>query len=69
MTTTIAEQVSNRVKTMAAQSSNAIGAALHERFRASYEPGSPITTEHSDRSLIAHLLGEATGEIWTVTDE
>jgi NAD(P)-dependent dehydrogenase (short-subunit alcohol dehydrogenase family) len=51
------------------QSPDAIGAALHERFQSSYEQGSLITPEHSARSLIAHLLGEATGEIWTVTDE
>jgi NAD(P)-dependent dehydrogenase (short-subunit alcohol dehydrogenase family) len=43
-----------------------IGAALHEHFRASHEQGTLITPAHSARSLIAHLVGEATGEIWTV---
>jgi NAD(P)-dependent dehydrogenase (short-subunit alcohol dehydrogenase family) len=45
-----------------------IGAALHEHFRASYDQGSLITPEHSARSLVAQLVGDATGEIWTVTD-
>jgi NAD(P)-dependent dehydrogenase (short-subunit alcohol dehydrogenase family) len=45
-----------------------IGVALHERFRASYEQGSLITPEHSARSLVAQLVADATGEIWTVTD-
>jgi NAD(P)-dependent dehydrogenase (short-subunit alcohol dehydrogenase family) len=45
-----------------------IGAALHERFQASYEQGSLITPEHSARSLVGRLAGEATGEIWNVTD-
>jgi NAD(P)-dependent dehydrogenase (short-subunit alcohol dehydrogenase family) len=45
-----------------------IGPALHEHFRASYEQGSLITPEHSARSLVAQLVGDATGEIWTVTD-
>ncbi|MGA8014946.1 MAG: SDR family oxidoreductase, partial [Candidatus Dormiibacterota bacterium] len=46
----------------------AIGAALHERFRTAYEQGSLITPEHSARSLLAKLVGDATGEIWTVAD-
>jgi NAD(P)-dependent dehydrogenase (short-subunit alcohol dehydrogenase family) len=50
------------------QSPDEIGAALHEHFRASYEQGSLITPEHSARSLVAQLVGDATGEIWTVTD-
>jgi len=45
-----------------------IGAGLHERFRASYEQGTLITPEHSARSLLAQLVEDATGEIWTVTD-
>jgi NAD(P)-dependent dehydrogenase (short-subunit alcohol dehydrogenase family) len=48
------------------QSPDEIGAALHEHFRASHEQGSLITPALSARSLIVHLLGEATGEIWTV---
>jgi NAD(P)-dependent dehydrogenase (short-subunit alcohol dehydrogenase family) len=51
------------------QSPDAIGAALHEHFRASHELGALITPAHSARSLIEHMLGEATGQIWTVTDE
>jgi NAD(P)-dependent dehydrogenase (short-subunit alcohol dehydrogenase family) len=50
------------------QSPDEIGAALHEHFRASYEQGSLITPEHSARSLLAQLAGDATGEIWTVSD-
>jgi NAD(P)-dependent dehydrogenase (short-subunit alcohol dehydrogenase family) len=45
-----------------------VGAGLHEHFRASYEQGTLITPEHSARSLLAQLVGDATGEIWTVTD-
>ena len=45
-----------------------IGAGLHEHFRASYEQGTLITPEHSARSLLAQLVADATGEIWTVTD-
>jgi NAD(P)-dependent dehydrogenase (short-subunit alcohol dehydrogenase family) len=48
------------------QSPDAIGAALHEHFRASHEQGTLITPAHSARSLVARLVGEATGEIWTV---
>jgi NAD(P)-dependent dehydrogenase (short-subunit alcohol dehydrogenase family) len=50
------------------QSPDEIGAALHEHFQASYEQGSLITPEHSARSLLAQLGGNATGEIWNVTD-
>jgi NAD(P)-dependent dehydrogenase (short-subunit alcohol dehydrogenase family) len=45
-----------------------IGVALHEHFRTSYEQGSLITAEHSARSLLAKLVEDATGEVWTVTD-
>jgi NAD(P)-dependent dehydrogenase (short-subunit alcohol dehydrogenase family) len=45
-----------------------IGVALHEHFRASYEQGSLITPEHSARSVVALLVGDASGEVWTVTD-
>ena len=45
-----------------------IGAALHERFQVSYEQGSLMTPEHSARSLLARLVGDATGKIWTMTD-
>jgi NAD(P)-dependent dehydrogenase (short-subunit alcohol dehydrogenase family) len=50
------------------QSPDDIGAGLHEHFQASYEQGSLITPEHSARSLLAQLAGDATGEIWTVSD-
>jgi 3-oxoacyl-[acyl-carrier protein] reductase len=45
-----------------------IGAGLHEHFRASYEQGTLITPEHSARSLLAQLVEDTTGEIWTVSD-
>lgn len=44
-----------------------IGAALHERFTQAYEQGSLITAGQSARSLLDHLVGDGTGEIWTVT--
>ncbi len=50
------------------QAPDEIGAALHEHFRVSYEQGLLITPEHSARSLVAQLVGDATGKIWTVTD-
>jgi 3-oxoacyl-[acyl-carrier protein] reductase len=46
-----------------------IGANLHDHFEAAYEQGALITPEHSARSLVAHIAGTATGEIWTVTDD
>jgi 3-oxoacyl-[acyl-carrier protein] reductase len=46
-----------------------IGAALHHHFQASYEQGALITPEHSARSLLARMVGTATGEIWTATDD
>jgi NAD(P)-dependent dehydrogenase (short-subunit alcohol dehydrogenase family) len=45
-----------------------IGPALHQHFEASYEQGSLITPEHSARSLVAQLVGDTIGQIWTVTD-
>jgi 3-oxoacyl-[acyl-carrier protein] reductase len=48
------------------QSPDEIGAALHDRFRTSYEQGALITPEHSARSLLARITNTATGEIWTV---
>jgi NAD(P)-dependent dehydrogenase (short-subunit alcohol dehydrogenase family) len=45
-----------------------IGPALHQHFEASYEQGSLIRPEHSARSLVAQLVGDTTGQIWTVTD-
>jgi 3-oxoacyl-[acyl-carrier protein] reductase len=50
------------------QPSDEIGPALHEHFRVSYEQGSLITHEQSARSLVAQVVGDATGGIWTVTD-
>ena len=50
------------------QSPDEIGVALHQHFQASYEQGTLITPEHSARSLLAQLVEDATGEIWTVTD-
>ena len=45
-----------------------IGVALHQHFQASYEQGALITPEHSARSLLTRLGGEATGQIWNATD-
>ena len=45
-----------------------IGAALHDRFQASYEQGALITPERSARSLLARLADGANGEIWSVND-
>ncbi|MGB6771144.1 MAG: SDR family oxidoreductase [Candidatus Dormiibacterota bacterium] len=50
------------------QAPEKIGAALHHRFQVSYEQGALITPEDSARSLLTRLVGEATGEIWSVTD-
>jgi 3-oxoacyl-[acyl-carrier protein] reductase len=50
------------------QPSDKIGVALHEHVRASYEQGSLITPERSARSLVTQIVGDATGETWTVTD-
>jgi NAD(P)-dependent dehydrogenase (short-subunit alcohol dehydrogenase family) len=40
-----------------------IGAGLHQRFNRSYSEGALITPEESAKSLLAHLLSDATGEI------
>ena len=50
------------------QPADEIGETLHDHFQASYEAGSLITPEHSARSLVARLVGDTTGEVWTVTD-
>jgi NAD(P)-dependent dehydrogenase (short-subunit alcohol dehydrogenase family) len=50
------------------QPANEIGEALHDHFQVSYEQGSLITPEQSARSLVARLVGDSTGEVWTVTD-
>ena len=50
------------------QSPDEIGAALHEHFRASYEQGSLITPSTPPGPWSAQLVGDATGEIWNVTD-
>lgn len=41
-----------------------IGGALHQRFLDSYQQGTLITAQDSAALLIAHLLGEETGQIW-----
>jgi NAD(P)-dependent dehydrogenase (short-subunit alcohol dehydrogenase family) len=46
----------------------AIGARLHERFERSHATGSLITPEQSAASLLARLPGDATGQIWSVSD-
>jgi NAD(P)-dependent dehydrogenase (short-subunit alcohol dehydrogenase family) len=45
-----------------------IGTDLHRHFQASYEQGALIPPEQSARSLLTRLAGEATGQIWNVTD-
>jgi NAD(P)-dependent dehydrogenase (short-subunit alcohol dehydrogenase family) len=50
------------------QAPDEIGTELHRRFQASYEQGSLMAPEHSARTLVRRLAGDATGEIWTVTD-
>ncbi len=50
------------------QRAEEIGAALHERFIESYERGSLLTPEESARSLLAKLVGDATGQVWSVND-
>jgi NAD(P)-dependent dehydrogenase (short-subunit alcohol dehydrogenase family) len=45
-----------------------IGTGMHDRFTRSYETGSLITPEQSAASLLARLPGEATGQVWSVTD-
>jgi NAD(P)-dependent dehydrogenase (short-subunit alcohol dehydrogenase family) len=44
-----------------------IGAQLHERFVRYHADGVLITPEQSARSLVEHLHGTSTGEIWTVS--
>lgn len=51
------------------QSPDAIGAALHERFSASHAEGNLITPERSAAVLLSRLVGDATGEIWDVSDD
>jgi len=45
-----------------------IGAPLHERFTRSHAAGSLITPEQSAESLLARLPGDATGQVWSVSD-
>ena len=47
-----------------AQDPAQIGAALHARFTRSYSEGALITADTSARSLLDHLNGQGTGEIW-----
>ena len=46
------------------QPSEQIGEALHQRFVDMHEGGTLITPDESATSLVSHLLGEETGEIW-----
>ena len=50
------------------QPSDEIGEALHERFIESYEHGSLLSPEQSARSLLARMVGDATGQVWNVDD-
>jgi NAD(P)-dependent dehydrogenase (short-subunit alcohol dehydrogenase family) len=42
--------------------------ATHRRFLRNYEEGTLITPEHSARSLVHRLAGDASGQIWDVSD-
>jgi len=45
-----------------------IGAPLHDRFTAMLRSGTLITPRASADSMIARLAGQASGEIWDVSD-
>jgi 3-oxoacyl-[acyl-carrier protein] reductase len=45
-----------------------VGAGLHERFNEFHSTGSLITPEASAASLLARLPGEATAQVWSVSD-
>lgn len=51
------------------QSPDDIGAALHQRFTRNYDEGSLITPESSARTLLTHLHGDRTGEVWSVSSQ
>jgi len=51
------------------QSPDDIGAALHERFTRNRDEGSLITPELSARTLLTHLHGDRTGEVWSVSPQ
>lgn len=46
-----------------------IGAGLHRRFVDFHTGGALLTPERSAASLIARIGGDATGQIWNVTDD
>ncbi len=46
------------------QPSEQIGEALHQRFVDMHEGGTLITPDESARSLVSHLVGRETGEVW-----
>jgi len=48
------------------QPAEEIGAALHERFIESYERGALLTPEQSAKSLLARLMSDDTGMVWSV---
>lgn len=50
------------------QPAEEIGAELHQRFIESYERGSLLTPEQSAQSLLARMVGEATGQVWSAED-
>lgn len=45
-----------------------IGTTLSRHFVESYERGTLLTPEQSARSLLARLVGDATGQVWSVED-
>jgi NAD(P)-dependent dehydrogenase (short-subunit alcohol dehydrogenase family) len=51
-----------------AQSPDAIGQALHERFVSSHTAGELLTPETSASHLLARLPSAASGQIWNVSD-
>lgn len=50
------------------QPAQEIGATLLEHFVTSYERGTLLTPEQSARSLLARLVGDATGQVWSAED-
>jgi NAD(P)-dependent dehydrogenase (short-subunit alcohol dehydrogenase family) len=50
------------------QDPDRIGAGLHQQFNASHASGRLITPEHTAASLLARLVTDVTGQVWSVRD-
>ncbi|GAA1284445.1 short-chain dehydrogenase [Planotetraspora silvatica] len=50
------------------QDPDQIGAGLHEQFSRYHLAGTLISSEQSARSLVSRLPGDATGQMWNVSD-